>query len=1032
MKTNLRGILTLFLAFVVQLSFAQEKTVTGKVTDADGLPIPGANIQVKGTDQGTQTDFDGNFSLEVSSDQTLVFTYLGYEKQEIPVGNQTEINVTMEQGAEALDEVVVTAYGNTTKKLSSQSSITISSETIEDRALTTPLQTLQGQIPGLNISTLSGQPGANSTMILRGISSINGNVEPLIILDGVPIDEDNLRGINQNNIKSVSVLKDAAATSLYGNRGSNGVIIINTKSSEYNQDLKVQYSAQYGSSTLPSLNLDLMNSRQKLELQRSVGQGPGANLTDSEITAISNQVNTEWTEYLFREGITQQHNIDFSTGSKNTKSFTSIGYLEQEGTFIASDLQRFNLRTNFEGKSNDDKFTYGSNLTASFSKVNFDEAATTQSRSTFFNPFFQALQGSPLVSPFDPDGSVTTGADIAPGDAAAITGGNISLQPIVLLNSANLNTNRDEEIKIVGNLDANYNFLDNFRAGVRFGMDLETIKNIDLLNPESILGPFQTDPRADFGGLESNSYSRDFNFNGLVSLAYSKTIDDKHTINASIYSEYIKNHLNGINFTAFGLDPRTLGSGASFIAGDTTEDLDGDGTNENPYIDTIGKTNLETGLFSYFATADYDYNNKYGFSASFRRDASVRFSEEERWGTFGSVSGRWNIDQEEFLEDTAFNLLKLRVSYGTTGNQRITGGRYGGLDLFRNTYTVTAGYNGATALVPSNIANRSLTWETTEQINLGFDFGLWKNKLQGNIDFYRNTTEDLFQSRQISLVNATSSINDNIGSLLNEGVELYLDYTIYNDKDWNVNFSTNFSYNRNEIEELAGADEDGVLRTGGATSLAEGEPIGSFFVVRYAGVNPANGNPLFYDADGNLTENLDPENDRVFVDKQRFPIWQGGFTTKIAWKNFDLSTQWSWFSDVHVNNLDLADLESNANIEGSNSAASLLRAWEQPGDITDIPRINGPIGTVTMLNQTDRFIEDASYLRMRNITLGYRFDRKQLEGLGVDSLRLYLQGTNLVTFHGFRGFDPENGFDGTSSSQFPSPVITTFGLNLNF
>ncbi len=1033
MRTKFRGILTLLLAFVVQLTFAQEKTVTGTVVDGDGLPIPGVNVIIKKTTTGTQTDFDGNFSIGVSADQILQFSYVGFKTKEVRVGAKTTINVTMVQDVEALEEVLVTAYGNTTKVNSTRAVTTISSEGIENRTLASPIQSLQGQVAGLGISTLSGQPGANSTIILRGIGSINGNFEPLILLDGVPIDEDNLRSINQNDIANVSVLKDAAATSIYGNRGSGGVIIINTKRGKFEESLSVNYTAQYGFSQLPNLNIDVMDARQKLEFQRDLGVGLGAGLTDAEISAFANRTNTDWTDILFRTGQTQQHNLSFTSGSKNTRSFTSIGYLNQEGTFIASDLQRFSFRNNFDGKSDDGKFKYNTAITANFAKANFDPSAESGTRSTFFNPFFQAIRGNPLVSPFDPDGSITTDGGITPGDAAAITGDNIRTQPIVLLNSARLNTNVDEEIKIVGNFNADYTFLEHFNAGVNVGLDFESIKNEDLLNPNSILGPFQTDgqARAQFGGLEDNSYVRDFNFVVNASLKYNNTFNEKHTIGVAVFTEYIKNHLEGINFRAVGIDPRQIGSGGAFIAGTVTEDLNGDGIDENPYIDTVGKTNLETGLYSYFGTVDYDYDGKYGFYASIRRDASVRFIEEERWGTFWSVSGRWNIDQESFMEDSKFNLLKLRASYGTTGNERILGGRYAALDLFRNTYTTGQGYNGSTALVASNIANTTLTWETSNKANIGVDFGINNNKLQGSIDVYNEETVDLFNSRPISAVNATTAIQANVGTLVNRGVESTLNYTVVDTDDWYVRLNANLSYNQNEIEELPGADEDGIIRGGGATALGEGQPIRSFFVQRYAGVNPANGNPLFYTAEGDLTEQL-VDSDRVYVDKSSVPFWQGGFGVNVNWKGFGLTTQFVWFGDHYRNNLDIADLEGNPSITGTNSAASLLRAWSQPGDITDIPRINGPIGTIDMFNQTDRFIENASYLRLRNVTLGYTFNKDQLDKSPFTSARIFAQAENPLTFTSFRAFDPEGAFGTTNNSQFPTPIIITFGVNVNF
>lgn len=1022
MRTKFSGFLTLLLAFVVQITFAQEKTVSGTVTDDEGLPLPGVNILIKDASTGTQSDFDGNYSIRVEEGETLVFSYVGFSEQEVTIGASDSYNIQMQSGDE-LDEVVVTAYKTTTKRLSTQAVTTITAETLEDRPNASLVQSLQGQVPGLNISTSSGQPGANSTVILRGVGSINGNIEPLFILDGVPVDEDNFRSINPNDIASVSVLKDASATSVYGNRGANGVIIINTKSGKVNEKLKFQYSAQYGFAELQNLNIDLMNSREKLFFQKSLGQGRGANLTDAEIESLASSTNTYWEDYFFRTGTTNSQNLSITSGSENTSNYTSLGYFKQEGTFIASDLQRFSFRNKFTGTSDNDKFTYTANINANFSESNFDEREG--SRSIYFNPYMAALQSLPFLSPFDADGSVTTTGGIEYGDINGITA---DLAPYVLLNSASMNTNRDEEVKVIGSLSADYKFADDWVIRNTFGMDYTSITNNEILHPLSILGPFQATTGAEFGGLERNSFQRDVTFNNTLNLGYSTTIADDHSIQANAYLEYVKSHLWGLGYEQRGLDPKSLGSGNAFVDGNVVETINGN--EARPYIPSLSKTNVESGLFSYFGTLDYDYDGKYGIGASIRRDASSRFIEDYKWGTFYSVSARWNIDEESFMEGSAFNLLKLRASYGTAGNQRITGGRYGGLNLYRNLYAFGDSYNASSAYTPSVLANVTLRWEETAQANIGVDFALWNNKLNGNIDVYEKKTTDLFQSRPISLVNAASEIQANIGSMRNRGIEANFNYVIFNNEDWNISANANASYNKNEILELAGANEEGIIFEGGASALGEGQPIGSFYTVEYAGVNPANGNALFYDADGNLTETLQ-DADRKFSDRSQYPVWSGGFGAQVSYKGFYFSNQWVWFADIYRNNLDLADLESNSNIEDRNSAASLLNAWQQPGDITSIPRMNGQFSGVDFINISDRYIEDASYLRLRNIQLGYTFSPKVLENTPFSNINIYVQGENLLTFSKWRGWDAEGGFTQTASSNYPTPKIYTFGLNVN-
>ncbi|MBW2962223.1 SusC/RagA family TonB-linked outer membrane protein [Mesonia aestuariivivens] len=1023
MKTKFSGFLTLLLAFVVQISFAQEKTITGTVTDSEGLPLPGVNVIIEGTSTGTQSDFDGNYSIKAEIGETLTFSYVGFARQNVVVSRRNSYDIVMNKDSE-LDEVVVTAYRSTTKKRSNQAVTTITAETFENRPNASLIQSMQGQIPGLNISTSSGQPGANSQIILRGVGSINGNVEPLMIVDGVPVDEDNFRSINPSDIESVSVLKDAAATSIYGNRGANGVIIINTKAGKFNQNLSIKYSAQYGFAKLQNLNIDLMNSREKLTFQKSLGQGLGADLSNAEIDALSRTTNTYWEDFFFRTGTTNNQNLSLSSGSENTNNYTSIGYFEQEGTFIASDIKRFSFRNKFTGKSENDKLTYTANVSANFSRSNYRDAEG--SRNTYFNPFAAAMTSLPFLSPYDTNGEVTKTGGIPYGSINGITA---DLKPYILLNSAAYNTELDDEIKIIGNFNAQYNFTENWHIRNSFGMDYTGITKKQTIDPKSLLGPFQAQSGAEFGGLERNRSWQDVYFNNTLNLGYSTIISKKHSIDVNLYTEYVKQHRYRFGFEQRGLDPKSLGSGNAFVDGTTVETING--TEARPYIPTISKTNLETGLFSYFATLDYDFDNKYGIGASIRRDASSRFEDDYKWGTFYSVSGRWNIEEESFMEESAFNLLKLRASYGTAGNQRIIGTMFGGLNLTQNLYAFTTGYNNTNGYAPSVIANTSLRWEKTSQANIGLDFGLWNNKLSGSLDVYEKKTTDLFQDRPISLINATESIQANIGSMRNRGVEAIFNYSILNNDNWRLSINANGSFNKNEILELAGANEEGIIFEGGSTALGEGEAVGSFYVVDYVGVNPANGNPLFKDANGNLTETLQ-DADRRFSDKSQYPTWSGGFGAQVSYKNFTLSNQWVFFADVYRNNLDLSDLEANSSIVNSNSATSLLSAWKQPGDITSIPRMNGQFSGVDFINISDRYLEDASYLRMRNIQLAYNFSPEILEKTPFTALNIYVQGENLLTFSKWKGYDPQSGFTDTAASNYPTPKIYTFGLNVNF
>ncbi|MFD2433592.1 SusC/RagA family TonB-linked outer membrane protein [Mesonia maritima] len=469
MRTKFSGILTLLLAFVVQISFAQEKTVTGTVTDPDGLPLPGVNIVIEDTSTGTQTDFDGNYSIQVSEGETLVFSYVGFVKQEIKVGNSNSYNVSMSSD-NTLDEVVVQAYRTSSEKKSNIASSTVTSSTIENRPNANVIQTLQGQVAGLNIQTGSGQPGANSTVILRGAGSINGSIEPLYIIDGVPQNGDNFRSLNPNEIASVSVLKDAGATAIYGNRGANGVIIVETKRGSYNSSLEINYIGATGFTELQGNDYDLMNSQQLLTLENKRGLGLGATLTEEEIANY--EVNTDWNDYFFRTGISQSHTLNLSSGSKNLASFTSLGYFNQEGILKTTDLNRFTFRNNLQGKSDNDKFNYSTNLTINWSRRN--EATNVGTGGVNQNYVLGANNSAPYLSP-----SLYENSDQL--FSLYQEDGTLLYTPLMLIDKLNNFSNQYDELKSIANISGSYKITDNITASANLGLDYtQTVRNVSI------------------------------------------------------------------------------------------------------------------------------------------------------------------------------------------------------------------------------------------------------------------------------------------------------------------------------------------------------------------------------------------------------------------------------------------------------------------------------------------------------------------------------------------------------------------------
>jgi TonB-linked SusC/RagA family outer membrane protein len=1015
MKLKLKCLMTLFMAFMIQVSFAQEKSVSGTITAAtDGLPLPGVNVIVKGTTRGVQSDFDGNYTITVSANETLVFSFVGMKSTERKVGASSTINVQMLEDAAALDEVVVVAYG--TEKASNVTSAieTVKAEDIEQVPNASLDQILQGQAAGLNIQTSSGQPGASGTVILRGRNSINGNVEPLFIIDGVPVDEDNFRSLNSNDISNVSVLKDASASALYGNRGAGGVIIVTTKTGKIGGGVKVAYRTQYGKSTYNDPGFEVFNSLQALNFQRDNNVGLGAGQSDEFIAATAAQASTDWRDIFFRRGTTNSHEVNITTGSDKTTSYNSIGYFEQEGITQRSGIQRFTFRSNVNTSLND-RLDVTSNVTINYSKNNF---AQNEGSGQLDNPFLAPYLALPFISPLNPDGSLNiNGTAYSTANGTNING--FLNTPFITLNTNALNTVNNDEMKIVGRIGGNLELVDNLSVGSSVGIDYQHIEYQNITKPESIRGDITPDANALIKGSHFQGYNRNAAFIVNTNVNYNNVFNDIHDFDITVGTEYNKTHFINSNFQGFGLDPKLVGSGSAITDGSVTEGPD----DTQYYIPTVTASSFEDGLFSYYAVAKYDYDNRYGLQASIRRDAAARFSDTNKWGTFWSVSGKWNIHNESFFNrDGAVNELKLRASYGVAGNQRV-GGAFNAFSL----YNSGVAYNGGLGYFLGQIENPDLKWEETAQTNIGLDFSLLKYKLTGTIDVYKKETTDLFIAKPLSLLSSTTTINANLGALENKGVELGLSYQIFDgDFKWSVN--GNIAYNENKITNLGDDyDPENPILAGGGTALAEGHAIGTFYRVRWAGVNPANGNPLWLDADGNLTGTFNTSN-RVLLDKTQDPKYVGGFGTNFSYKGFALNALFTYAADQWRLNGSYAIIEDTGLSGFANMSTALSRIWQEPGDITDIPRFN----SVTRAQAGTRYLEDASFLRLRNISLSYALDKEFLEKTNLfTSMRVYVQGQNLLTFTKWRGFDPESNISSTFF-EYPTPKTVTVGFDIEF
>ncbi len=997
--------LTPLLVLCMSFSFAQEKRVSGVVTDQNGLPLPGVAVIVEGTTTGTQTDFDGNYTITARVGQVLRYSYLGQKTVTRTVGTANTINVQMEDDAQALQEVVVQGYRNSTKEKSSIASVTINAEdAIQNRPNASFVQTLAGQVAGLNITTSTGQPGAVSNVNLRGVTSINGNTQPLYIIDGVPVDESNFRSLNPQDIASVSVLKDAGATAIYGNRGANGVIVIKTRQGTYNTGLQVNYTGIMSFSTLQDNDYNLMDSQEQLTLEKQRGAGRGFTLTDQEIAAAPT---FDWADYFFDTGLTQNHTISLQSGSDKFSQFTSFGYFDQEGILQDSDLKRFSIRNNTTGKSENEKFNYSTNLTINYSSSN--EPSNIGSGAINRNYILGAYQSVPYITADD----YTNGADLLSPLLFSNT-------PLFLIDRLRTFTRKDEEVRILGSFQAGYQIMDNLSANVTMSADYQSEFTTEAEGPTSFNALLFGGAENPTSGYQRQNSIRQFTYNQVTSLNYVNTWG-KHSLDVGAYSEYFKAHLRRFGYSANGLDPKTFypGDGAGLI---------------NVFFDTgIGALLFpdfpnaqirNAGLFSIFSQADYDFDGRYGLTGTIRRDASYRFAGSNRYANFFSVAGRWNIHNEPFMENSPFDVLKLRGSYGTAGNQNISGGGYfSAPDLTKNFFATGPGYGAQNSIFLSQIANTTLRWETVTQSNIGLDFELFNSRLRGSVDGYIKETSDLFQSTPVSAVNGVVELDANTGDLKNTGVDLTLNYNILNGGEEGVNLVLNFvgNYNKQELGNLP--SEDGELIGTGRN----GGKLFEYYTIRYAGVNPANGNLLFLDADDNITENPDADTDRVWLDKNIFPDFNGSFGFNLDYKGFFLQTQFNYTIGVDRYDFDLASFQNPDNIGQFRSSRDLLRAWTPDNRVTDIPSYDAFNRAAFA---SDRYITDADYIRLRFASIGYNFPAKYLEGTGLTRLRVFGNAENLFTITEWRGFDAEA--LSNTSRLYPTPKTLSVGFELGF
>ncbi len=986
--------------------FAQQKNVTGLVTDFEGLPLPGVNILVKGTITGTQSDFDGNYAIEASSGDVLVFSYLGQKTVEITVGASDTINVQMEQDTQALEEVVVVGYGNQEERKIIQNVGIVKEEAIENLQVVSADQLLQGQSAGTQIVNASGVLGSAAVIRVRGVNSINSGSQPLIVIDGVPITDtagntlnrggntgiNPLSYVNPNDIASLTVLKDAGATSIYGSRGANGVILITTKKGRKNSKTTVSLdvSTQYSQSTdVPDI-LSADEFRQFKSEVATIQNGTATSPEDLGLGALGSG-GTDWLGGVQRTGVSQNYNLGIRGGSEKTSFFFGLDFQDTEGFIIGNDQQRAGARINIDTDIND-WLKAGMNLGITNNRLN-----RVGVENNINAPFTTAFLQSPVVPAFDAEGNFVQSGSFIPNIFARVA----------------LNTDELKTFRVIGNAFTEVTPIKGLTWRSEFGIDKlsleEFIRNAEFNSP---------------GGFAQQIFVNEDRWLTNQTLNYTDTFAEDHNLTVLLglnYEETLRTRSN-VSSTGFLTDDlRNLGSGS------TPTVLNGD--------------RFPSRLFGLFSRLTYDYKGKYIAEGSIRRDGSSRFGANNRFGYFWSAAAGWTLSEEDFIRDlNFFDFLSIRASIGTVGNDRL--GTFPSLGLF-NAGPI-ADYNGESGVIPNQPENPDLKWEESETLDIGLKSTFLNGRVTFNASYFKKTTSDLLLNQVLPPQTGFTSISRNIGEMENTGWEFELNTVNVRTENftWRTNFNlTSINNKVLKLNEDAATDTQGRRIIDGAIQRAiEGESLNNFFLIRYVGINSQTGDAEWLDVDGNITNNPS-SNDRV-VTGSPLPDFSGGITNIINYKNFDLSflMNYSYGNDVVIDGLRFAD--GNDAIGGIvNIRRQNLNFWRQPGDNAFLPSPTS--STFNLFNQRSSQQQlNASYLRLKNVTLGYSLPQSALDKLGglFQSIRLYATATNLFTIKAdeMDGIDPEVTddidplFQGESFFTAPQAKSYSFGARIQF
>lgn len=1049
-------------------ALAQQLQVTGTVKDHTGTPVAGATILVEGTTTGTTSNADGSYIIEAPSDATLLVSFIGYQSQQIAVAGKTRIDITLKEDSQSIDDVIVVAFGTAKKEAFTGSATVIKSEDISKSQQSNVAQALAGKVAGVQLTNTSGQPGSSPEIRIRGFSSLNAGNSPLWIVDGMPYSGD-LNNLNPNDIESMTVLKDAASNALYGARGANGVVMITTKKAK-SKDAIITVDAKWGVNSRAVKDYEyITDPAQFYELHYNalknyyLDSGMSAmqahtkanqNLTGSandgglgymvytvpegqEFIGINGKVNPQatlgrrlvyegqeyyvhpddWTDAAFRTSLRQEYNVSVAGSGDKTSVYVSFGYLNNEGIVYNSDMDRFTtrLKVDYQAKK---WLKMGAN--ANYTRFHYNQIDDDGASNSSGNVFAYTSTVGPIYPLYIRDGNgniLYTEEGIKRYDFGENAGMERSIFPNSnALSETRLNTQASEGNAFNGTAFFDISFLRDFKFTFNAGVTLDETRSTTIKNP--YFGQFASEE-----GLISKGHSRQLEYNSQQILNYTKQLD-RHNINVMVGHEYY-------NATSY-----VLSAGKSHMLTEDNDELAGaiiDKQSANSY-------RVEYNNEGYFARVMYDYESKYFFSASFRRDASSRFHPDHRWGNFWSVGGAWILTRESFMDNTRdwLDNLKIKASIGSQGNDNIGNFRY------TNTYLIQNA-NGEVSTVFNAKGAEDITWETNTNFNAGVEFSFLRGTVSGGVEYFLRSTTDMLLSFPVPPSMGYSSYYANVGDMHNSGIEIELNFTpIRREKlQWDINL--NMTHLRNRITMLPPERRNKTVEgyhgyVSGTTFYGEGLPMYTFYMKKYAGVSE-DGKSMWYmdetDAAGNptgrrvTTTEFAKASDYLCGDP--IPDLYGGFGTSLNFYGFDLSVAFTYqIGGLAYDSGYAAAMYSPANKStGMNWHKDILGAWSSENSGSNIPRLQ--YEDQNQNAQSDRFLLDASYLNLQNINFGYTLPSKITQKFGIDRLRIYLACENVYYWSRRQGFDPRFSYSGSTSQASYSPVRTiSGGINIQF